>query len=103
MSVTQVATPSATKLAVVFGIGAALTATYGKDDVVYSDGKSSLSFKLTDDTRKPVGLYDVTVISETELAETLAPIQPTVAAPTTVVKPAAKQSPSFGYGSKVPC
>ncbi len=90
------------KLVAVFGVGANLTATYDKTNVVYKDAAATLTFARSaeeGDTDNMVGVYDVTIVSETEVKETFAPEQP---APVkeAKAKSLAPQSPSFGYQSK---
>jgi hypothetical protein len=92
----------AAKVAMIFGVGAQITGTYSKTKVIYTDGKSSLEFDVTDENRKEVGTYTVTVKSETELEETF---QKAPAAASTVGKNSnttATQSPAYGFGTRMP-
>lgn len=94
---------SAQKLAIVFGIGAALTATYGKTKVAYTDGKTKLEFDLTDETKKDAGVYDVKVVSDTEVTETFKEAaKAEAAAGSKTGTSTAKQSPSYGFQQKQP-
>lgn len=89
------------KVIAVFGIGAKLTAAYTATTVTYSDKTTLLTFDLKGEGN-PVtksGVYDVTIVSETEMVSTLAPVQPAVAKESKA-KPAESQSPAFGYNSK---
>lgn len=83
----------AQKVAMIFGIGTQVVGTYGKNKVTYSDGKSKLEFDLTEENRKQVGVYTVTVTSDTELNEEFQK-PPATASTGKTGSPSASQSPS---------
>lgn len=90
------------KLVAVFGVGAKLSLTVSAQSLDYSDAQGSkLSFKpAADEPKLDAGVYDVEIVSETELKEVFAAQQPTPAAPEKKAKASARQSPDYGYETK---
>lgn len=94
---------NALKLATVFGAGSTLTATYTKGKVAYSDGKSKLEFDVAGDAAKDEGIYDVKVVSETEIVETFkSALKAEAKAGAKTGTSTAKQSPAYGFQQRQP-
>lgn len=106
------------KLVAVFGVNANLSAVYSKESITFSGGGVTISFPVGKDgleakepgqydavlKQKEVPQGDVTDTAESkveyELVETLVSKAAVAAEPAPKAKPAAKQSPAFGYGVK---
>lgn len=103
MSTATATNSIAQKLATIFGLGAALTATYSKSNVAYTDGKTKLEFPVTEENTKDAGIYDVKVVSETEVTETFKEAaKAATAAGSKTSQVGARQSPSYGFQQKQP-
>lgn len=90
------------KIAIVFGIGATITATHSKDKTIFTDGKTTLEVAPVATFEKE-GVYDVALKSDVD-AEVVyrSPLGEAPQTETKIAKPTAKQSPAFGYGVKAP-
>lgn len=101
------------KLVVVFGVNTALTATYAKKEVAYTDGTTKMVFPTDKVSAKADGVYDVKLTVKPpaaeaeesplvyELTETF---REAVAAPKpTATKAAAKQTPNIGFEARARC
>lgn len=108
------------KLVAVFGVNAKLSAVYSKEAVTFSGGGVTISFPVGKDgiEAKVPGQYDAVLkekevpqgdVADTaerqveyELVETLVQAEPAISSSvsTPKAKPAAKQSPAFGWGAK---
>ena len=88
------------KLTAVFGT-VALSATYSKDNVEYTDSKTTLSFPRAEAANPTAadGLYTVVVAADNSIIETLVPVAPK--ATKTGAQASGRQSPATGFGDKV--
>lgn len=101
------------KLVVVFGVNAALTATYAKKEVIYTDGTTKMAFPTDKISGKPEGVYDVKLTVKAPAAETVEePLAyeltetfraPVVAPKPTATKAAVKQTPNIGFEARARC
>lgn len=92
-------TSTASKLAIVFGIGAALTATYSKGKIVYADSKSKLEVDRPGNDDKVNGVYDVTITSDTEITEVYRtpPAADAALAGAKTTATTGRSSPNYGF------
>lgn len=97
-------TSTASKLAIIFGIGATLTAVYSKGRVVYSNDKAKLEIDTTgQETEKAIGTYNVTIKESGEVEEVFVEPPKAEAKPEgKAEKPTARQSPSFSFAERQP-